>query len=285
MSPEINAKTIWTFLGLIAAVFVVSFGLLLLALLTGSSIWIWTSLAELAAGVAVAVFWLVKRLGISARRPGSPAHEPLSHNHGGKELGSGSRFRMFDRSLMVAVRRFLMNAPWWQLSLIVGLIAGPLFGAGMGIALSVTEGRSSDGWVPGFLGGVVFGVVAGAITGPIAAYQSQRTRSVLGPLSAEDYSVVLRAAGRGPLPADPELRRAAGRLAAYRVEVTTRMRAFTFPVLGLFFVLEAVQAVVTSAWYWLAAVFFALMLVQGWWEPRRLRRRIELLADPATDRR
>lgn len=267
VSQPISGKTIFAFLGLVGAVFVVSFGLLLVAGLTGSAIWIWASLAVLGVGVLAAVFWLVGRL-----------RKSDFSSVGAVDFAGGGRW--FERPVL-AVRQFVLNAQWWQLSLVIGLIAGPLYGGGMWVVQFSREGRPSS-WISGLLAGVLFGVLFGAIGGPLVAWQSQRIRSVLGPQSGQDYPVVLRAAGRGPVPADPELRRAAGRLAAHQLDVMTRMRVFTLPVLGLFCVLEAIEAVVTSAWYWLAAAFFAFVMAQSWWWRRRLRRRVELLADPAT---
>jgi len=125
--------------------------------------------------------------------------------------------------------------------------------------------------------GMLAGVAFGAVMGPLAARHNRRARSMLGPLPAEDFAVVLRAAARGPVPADPQLRRAAGRLAQLRLDELNRNRAWTSAVFLLAFLLEVYAAVVTSAWFWLGALVFASAIAGQLWFPRRLLRRIEQL--------
>ena len=61
MASPVTAKTIFAFLGMSAVALVVSFGLLLVALLTGSAIWAWASPVALLGGLAAATLWLVRR--------------------------------------------------------------------------------------------------------------------------------------------------------------------------------------------------------------------------------
>jgi hypothetical protein len=69
----------------------------------------------------------------------------------------------------------------------------------------------------------------------------------------------------------------AARFASHRYEEMTRFRVPSLIAFGLFFVLAALAAMVSSPWPSLSAGFFALMLAfQVLW-PRRLRRRVERL--------
>lgn len=67
MTGRTTTKTILTFLGLITAVILVSFALLLVALVTGSKVWAWASPVEAVIGLAAATFWLVSRVRQSGR--------------------------------------------------------------------------------------------------------------------------------------------------------------------------------------------------------------------------
>jgi Flp pilus assembly protein TadB len=95
--------------------------------------------------------------------------------------------------------------------------------------------------------------------------------------SAEEYDQVRRVAARGPVPADPILRQEAARFASLRYDEFTRFRVPLLIAFGLYFALAVLAAMVSSPWFWLSAVFFALLLAfQVLW-PRRLRRRVERL--------
>jgi hypothetical protein len=104
---------------------------------------------------------------------------------------------------------------------------------------------------------------------------------LLGSLSAEKRRVVRRAAAGGPVPADPELRRAAGRLAAHHVDEMTHYRGLVLIGGGLLLALLVIAAVVTSVWwYWLNAEWIALVVASYFGSLRLMRRRVELFADP-----
>lgn len=176
------------------------------------------------------------------------------------------------------MRRFLIQAPWWVLSVVTGVPFGVAMVVMSHVLLpSVGHPTRSLPLIANVILGMLAGVVFGAVMGPLAARLNRRTRSVLGPLPAEDFAVVLRAAARGPVPADPRLRRAAGRLAQLRLDELNRNRAGTSAVFSLGFLMEVYAAVVTSAWFWLGALVCASVIAGQLWFPRRLRRRIEQL--------
>lgn len=174
--------------------------------------------------------------------------------------------------MISSMRPGLLNAPWWQWSLITGVPFGVLMFLFLG-------SRYPGGWIICAVAGVAFG----AAMGPIIAGQARRLRPLIESLSAEEYAQVRRAAARGPVPGDSKLRQDAARFASHRYEEMTRFHVPLLIVFGLFFVLAALSAVlVSSPWSWLSAGFFALLLaLQVLW-PRRLRRRIERLhAEPS----
>jgi hypothetical protein len=176
------------------------------------------------------------------------------------------------------MRRFLIQAPWWVLSVVTGVPFGVAMVVMSQVLLpSAGQAARSLPLIANIVLGMLAGLVFGAVMGPLAARHNRRTRSVLGPLPAEDFAVVLRAAARGPVPADPRLRRAAGRLAQLRLDDLNRNWARTSAMFLLFFLLEVYAAVVTSAWFWLGALVCASVIAGQLWFPRRLRRRIEQL--------
>lgn len=104
---------------------------------------------------------------------------------------------------------------------------------------------------------------------------------LLGSLSAEERRVVRRAAAGGPVPADPEIRRAAWRLAAHRVDEMTHYRSLVLIGGTLLVAFEVWVAVVTSVWWhWLIAAWFALVFAGYYASLWRTRRRVDLLAGP-----
>jgi hypothetical protein len=173
---------------------------------------------------------------------------------------------------------FLIQAPWWVLSVVTGVPFGVAMVVGFQVLLpSVGQTTRSLPLIANVILGMIAGIAFGAVMGPLAARHNRRALSVLGPLPAEDFAVVLRAAARGPVPADPRLRRAAGRLAQLRLDELNRNWARTSAMFLLFFLLEVYAAVVTSAWFWLGALVCASVIAGQLWFPRRLRRRIEQL--------
>ncbi|WP_028921396.1 hypothetical protein [Pseudonocardia acaciae] len=183
------------------------------------------------------------------------------------------------------MRWYLMNAPAWVLSVITGLAFGLLMTIAFALLSSAIWNTPATSLTFDIVAGAIGGLIFGAVMGPFAAMRYRHVRSVLGPLSAEDLAVVLRAVARGPVPADPELRQAAGRLARLKLDDLRRNRVWTTLIFVLFLLLEVREAVVTSPWFWLAAVLFAYFILLQLWLPRRLRRRIERLGAYDGERR
>lgn len=168
------------------------------------------------------------------------------------------------------VRAYLIDAPWWVLSLIQGV----WFGVAMGV---VNYADGSDGWASAVVTGVTSGVLFGAFMGPITARQQRRQRAAAGDLPTQDLVVAYRAAWRGPVPRDPRIRSAALRTAARLLKIARRQRA---PRTIMFAALAAVSvALASDSWWWLlCALVFVALLGQQWYQPYRFRRRIDLLS-------
>jgi hypothetical protein len=174
--------------------------------------------------------------------------------------------------MISSVRLRLMNLRWWQWSLITGVPVGGLLFLFLYLFVG-SHYRYPYDWIVCVGTGIAFG----AAMGPLLAGQARRLRQVIGSMSAEEYLQVRRAAARGPVPADPDLRQKAARLASHHYDELARFRVPMLIGFSLFIVLEVLAAVVVSPRFWLGAAFFALMLASQVWLWRQLRRRVERL--------
>jgi Flp pilus assembly protein TadB len=107
--------------------------------------------------------------------------------------------------------------------------------------------------------------------------QGRETNLILAGLTRYERRVANRAAVRGAMPTDPQVRSAAAELVRYRLGQSLNHRtpaAFVFAVLVL--VCLGVAAG-NSPWWYAGAGVFAAVLATMWIMPRRLTRRLELL--------
>lgn len=175
----------------------------------------------------------------------------------------------------------LRNAPWWALSIYFGVV----FAVWMAILWPIMSHENSSGGVGGAtVAAIVGGILFGAIMGPITARQFRELNSVIGPLSNSAYRSARRAAVRGPVPSDPEIRRAAMALAIRGSDRLRRRGRWTYGTLAIIEAIIAVsyayRAVTSSAWYWGQATLFALLtaaMLYPLWLRGQFERRIELL--------
>jgi len=174
------------------------------------------------------------------------------------------------------VRDKLQTAPWWVWSLILGAF----FGSWMTVFNHLQQGGS---WTAAIVGGLFGGVFFGAVMGPFVVRQRRRVSAVAGDLSARDLRAAARVVNRGRAPLDPEIRRAAARLATQQLKQLSRFRRPAVALFGLLALSSAAVALTSSPWFWLAAAlhtgFAALYLL---W-PRHLQRRIEILTSGTAD--
>ena len=163
-----------------------------------------------------------------------------------------------------------MWAPWWVLS----LYTGPAFGLLLGLYSALTGADALTAGVTGVLGALLFGLVMG----PLAARLNRRSRPVVEAIPPGHEREVVRAAARGPAPADPQLRAAALRLATHQLEGALRFRWPVTAGLVLFTLAEAAAALAYTPWLWIGAATFLAILVLQISQPGRLRRRIAELS-------
>ncbi|MFI6680070.1 hypothetical protein [Kribbella sp. NPDC050470] len=161
----------------------------------------------------------------------------------------------------------------WRGSVACGLIGA----AGIGVFVR-TDGAS---WATttGFaaFGGVVFGFALWRFEPRIR----RELAEVEGDLPAEKLELAHRAARRGPVPSDPEVRAAALRIASHELGSSStwipgpRIRT----AIGALMALNAVGSAVSgSLWALIYGTSAALLLHSGLYYPRQLRSRIRLLS-------
>ncbi|MFI5693502.1 hypothetical protein ACIA58_16765 [Kribbella sp. NPDC051586] len=171
------------------------------------------------------------------------------------------------------MRNYLSAAPKW----VVALIAGAGFGTGMGSFIR-NDGSS---WTETIVSGLILGVAFGI---PMAFWfdkEQRKMRAVEGDIPTEKLKAAHRAAMRGPVPEDPEIRVAALRIASHQLREYGQIRKPLRIVLALLVLTFSVLGSVTnSPWYLLLAVAPASILAEAFYLPRRARGRIKLLSEP-----
>ncbi|HEY8720915.1 hypothetical protein [Pengzhenrongella sp.] len=173
------------------------------------------------------------------------------------------------------MRTYLQNAPWWVFSILQGVIFGGLMTV---LELHEHPERSPVGVV---IGGAVQGIFFGAIMGPLMAWQRRGLSAAAGDLSTSDTRTAARAATRGPVPLDDDVRHAAARIAVHQLSSLSRFRWVGLITFGFVFALSVVLAVASSPRWWATSVVFAAAFVGQLWWPRHLQRRVDLLTADA----
>ncbi len=164
------------------------------------------------------------------------------------------------------MRAYLLSAPRWLL----GVIQGLFFGAGMTIFSLVTSDRD---WTGAAISGLFGGVVFGCLMAPVAYRQNKAVREASGLVSPGHQRAALRASVRGPIPADPDIREAAHRIAAQQRREVLSKRPFTIVTFVAIGALNVFLAVTQSPSWWVSVILFGSLL--GWqlWLPGHLARR------------
>jgi len=105
-----------------------------------------------------------------------------------------------------------------------------------------------------------------------------------GDLPPEKIRLAHRAALRGPVPEDEEIRSAALRVASRHLAGYTGRTRWLVIVAMVFMLAGSVAGAVSESPWNFVGVFLPAILLYGWWYwPRQLRRRIRLLTDPSFD--
>jgi uncharacterized membrane protein YraQ (UPF0718 family) len=173
---------------------------------------------------------------------------------------------------MPDMRTYLLTAPRWA----VGLYSGLFFG--IGIAVVTRSFDQPTSWLVAAVTGVVTGVLIGAVMAFTIGVQRRDLRAAAGDLPAAQLLDAYRAAVRGPIPADPQVRAAAARV-AQRLIHAVRQTWILSSALAILLVVGAVMNTTTGE-YGLAAMLAAAALANATevYQLKRLRRRVERLS-------
>jgi hypothetical protein len=171
----------------------------------------------------------------------------------------------------VVVRRFLLSKPR-AVAVLAAVLAGVVtVGGAIVLALLAYAPRSFEEPVFHIVVWGAFGTVIGLVHGVGIARSDAAQRRVLAAIAAVEG---------GPVPADPQVRRAAARLAEHRLEKLVNgaasWKAAWWPPL-FFSLVMADKAFNGSGWYWLAAALCVGGACVTGSVPRRGRRRVEHL--------
>ncbi|HEY0617565.1 MAG TPA: hypothetical protein VGD15_08260 [Kribbella sp.] len=168
------------------------------------------------------------------------------------------------------MRLYLSEPPRWVLAVLFGIP----FGIGMGIVVK----RDASTWAEAGIGALVMGVAFGLGMGFATDKWLRTMRAAEGHLKREKVPSAHRAAQRGPVPDDPEVRAAALRIATQQLDLDRRAPLLVIIPAALLLVGVVAASVTESPWHLLFAVVPGLMLFGRWYRPRQLRRRVALLS-------
>ncbi|WBQ04476.1 hypothetical protein [Kribbella sp. CA-293567] len=170
------------------------------------------------------------------------------------------------------MRTYFLTAPRW----VLGVLTGLPFGLIMAIYFKIVSPAS---WTVTLISGAMAAVFFG--TG--MAYSLNKSRKLMrdaaADLTTDQLAAAQRAAGRGPIPADPAIRAAARGIATQQLGYSLRYRKLWI-VAAAFLALSLVVSFIDDGAEWRNAGTVAGLLAAGfqlYW-PRRLRERIRRLS-------
>ena len=174
------------------------------------------------------------------------------------------------------MRAWLLRAPWWALSLVLGTSFAL-------VRILLDRILDDESWTESAVTGVFGGLVFGLAVGPVMARLNRRSREELGTDDPDVVRRAARAARWGQVPEDPVEREQARRMALVMHEQALRQRPWLLGVCALMVVAAVVLSVVAgnAILLLLVAVPFGLVLGLHLLLTRRFERRAELLGDPA----
>ncbi|TDU83396.1 hypothetical protein EV138_5860 [Kribbella voronezhensis] len=171
------------------------------------------------------------------------------------------------------MRNRLISLPTWALFPVTAVPwTAVLFAVGL------IDGGS---WREALLPAATVGVIVGLGTAMALKYRWRTEQHALGPIPAEDRRTAMRAARKGPAPADPEVRAAALRLAQRQLQEVRRRYPLLAIAGAVYAAADLIGVFVYSHWYLLIpAVLVVPMAISLARTPKQLRARIALLSEP-----
>lgn len=125
-------------------------------------------------------------------------------------------------------------------------------------------------------------MILGSVFGLVSIFSTRSHRrqqfELLEGLSEAQCKVARRAATRGKVPDDIEVRTRAADLALLHWRQYQDGRTAAMVISGLLLLANIGIALTDSAWWWLTVPLIGASLVRHWLIPRRLGRRVELLS-------
>ncbi|SOD95102.1 hypothetical protein [Blastococcus haudaquaticus] len=171
------------------------------------------------------------------------------------------------------MRERLLRAPAWVLALVAGTSFAVLWAL-----ITRVQGES---WTAAIVTGAVLGVFFGGVMGPIQHRQNRGLREVAA-RSPEGLSKrVRRAAWRGPVPDDVDVRQAAHDVVLAQSAQLERQRIWGPALFLLMAALGIYLAVADDPWWWLSVPVWITAAAAHRVVLLRLRRRAELLRPDA----
>ncbi|WP_433164822.1 hypothetical protein [Kribbella sp. CA-247076] len=167
----------------------------------------------------------------------------------------------------------LLSGPRWISAVVIGVLYGALF-------VLFVRFLGDESWRGALVAGAISGPVFGVLFTFIMAKRRREVQAMVGDVPPEQLASIERAARRGPLPSDPELRQAAANVARHQVNHYRRQR-WWFIVAAVLLLGSAVTQLIDQR-YAGGTISLAAALVLAFvpWDQKRLRRRADELSRP-----
>ncbi|MGY1855361.1 hypothetical protein [Modestobacter sp. SYSU DS0290] len=165
---------------------------------------------------------------------------------------------------------WLLRAPLWQVCLVMAVLLAPFLIAVFWVVRDMSPAAT-----------VSAGVVTAAICGPMVGYVTWRqTREFLpdaGSAPEPDQVEAERAARRGPVPEDDDVRAAALRIVEHRLALLQVNRSSALVSAAVVPLVAVFLTVAVSPWWWIGVVLGLALSALVLLTPAHLERRADLL--------
>lgn len=175
------------------------------------------------------------------------------------------------------MRTRLEAAPAYLRFLVNALLSGLIFGL-------IQRFQEHESWAASLLWGLVFGLYLALVTSLTSRRRRREIDAMTAGLTPTQRVEATRTALRAPVPTDPRVRDVAVYYAEYLLGEMNRQRARSTWMFAIVDAICVVLAITTAPFWWLAVIAMSWLLMQQLIEPRRLRRRLDLLRASAAGR-